>query len=337
VKRAVKGVDGSRDNHGGKARMQLLGAADQFIAVHLWHNEIAENKIEGAGNRSLKNLQRLLSGIYRDDAVTSGFEKKGADGEGLFVVIYAKDRFLGAHAVSLLLDVTLWWLTADGPVWRVCWFAGRTGLGVTKDCPVARPYRALQARDGASAPIGSKQKERSPPVRSTGDQFHPSGELGCRTAGCERARLRVQVATRPFEARDHSAASTVRVDAEELASALVRVQTARLRSGSRDCRAVKLLSTQIVRKTGESNFISNDATHGNVAVNAFQQYEWLARLATAKLERRWPILELAHPPQCDNGANSLGIHEACLLKLSASRQEKTSACNRNCAAADEHF
>ena len=107
--------------------------------------------------------------------------------------------------------------------------------------------------------------------------------------------------------------------------------------GSRDCRAVKLLSTQIVRKTGESNFISNDATHCNVAVNAFQQYEWLARLATANLERRWPILELAHPPLCDNGANSLGIHEARLLKLSASRQEKTSACNRNCAAADEHF
>jgi hypothetical protein len=194
------------------------------------------------------------------------------------------------------------------------------------------------ARDGSLGSSVQQTGKRESPVCSSGDQLHPSGELSHRTAGCERAQLRVQVATRPFEARDRSAASTVRVDAEELASASVRVQTARLRSGNRDCRAVKLLSTQIVRKQAKA--ISSQTTPHiacNVAVNAFQQYEWLARLATAKLQRRCPILELAHPPLYDNGANSLGIHEARLLKLSASRQEKTSACNRNCAATDEHF
>jgi hypothetical protein len=57
----------------------------------------------------------------------------------------------------------------------------------------------------------------------------------------------------------------------------------------------------------------------------------------AKLERRPAILELAHPPLRGNGANSLEIHDGRLLKSSASRQEKASACNRNCATADEHF
>jgi hypothetical protein len=74
-----------------------------------------------------------------------------------------------------------------------------------------------------------------------------------------------------------------------------------------------------------------------VVLNAFQQYEWLAGLAIAKLERRSSILLLAHPPPCGNGANSLGIHDRGLLKSRASRQEKASACNRNCAATDEHF
>jgi hypothetical protein len=39
----------------------------------------------------------------------------------------------------------------------------------------------------------------------------------------------------------------------------MRVQAARLRSGSRDCGAVKLLSTQIVGKQAKALFISNDA------------------------------------------------------------------------------
>jgi hypothetical protein len=68
-----------------------------------------------------------------------------------------------------------------------------------------------------------------------------------------------QVATGLQEARDPSAANTVRADAE--ASVSVRVQTARLRSGSRDCEAVKLLSTQIVRKQAKALSISNNAAH----------------------------------------------------------------------------
>jgi len=108
--------------------------------------------------------------------------------------------------------------------------------------------------------------------------------------------------------------------------------------GSRDCRAAKLLSTQIVRKQAKASS-SRTTLHiaCNAVVNAFQQYEWLACLATAKLERRCAILELAHPPFRGIGPNSLRIHDGWLLKSRASRQEKASACNRNCATADEHF
>jgi hypothetical protein len=54
--------------------------------------------------------------------------------------------------------------------------------------------------------------------------------------------------------------------------------------GACDCGAVMLLSTQIVRKTGESNFHLGTTRHipCSTVVNAFQQYEWLASLATAK-------------------------------------------------------
>jgi hypothetical protein len=149
-----------------------------------------------------------------------------------------------------------------------------------------------------------------------------------------------QVATRLQKARDRSAADTVRIDAgRNWHSTSTRVQAARLRLGSRDCDGSQASLNSDCQKTGESNFSSPTTRHiaCNVVVNAFQQYERLVNLATAKLERRWPKFWLAHPPPGENGANSLEIHDRCLLKSSASRQEKASACNRNCAATDEHF
>ena len=88
--------------------MKLLGPANQFITIHLRHQEIAKNQVESARERSFEDLQRLLRGIYCDNAVASSFEKKGPDRQYLFVVIHAENRLLGAHTVSLLLDATLW-------------------------------------------------------------------------------------------------------------------------------------------------------------------------------------------------------------------------------------
>jgi hypothetical protein len=68
----------------------------------------------------------------------------------------------------------------------------------------------------------------------------------------------------------------------------VRVQAARLRLGSRDCNGSQASLNSDCQKTGESNFSSSTTRHVacNVVVNAFQQYERLVSLATAKLERR---------------------------------------------------
>ena len=45
--------------------MELFGAADELVAVHLGHDEVAEKKIERAGERLLDNFERLLCGGER--------------------------------------------------------------------------------------------------------------------------------------------------------------------------------------------------------------------------------------------------------------------------------
>ena len=68
---AVEGVDCSGDDHRRKAGMELLGAADQLVAVHLRHEEIAEKQIESAGERLLDDLKRLLCAECGNDTVAT--------------------------------------------------------------------------------------------------------------------------------------------------------------------------------------------------------------------------------------------------------------------------
>src|ERR1700757_2413147 len=138
--------------------MKLFGAAHQFIAVHLGHQEVAQDQVERAGKRSLEHLHRFLRGVDRDDAVATGFEQEGAYGEHLFVVVYAEDRLLGAHRVSLLPEAPFWWLAADRPA------------GASADWPLDPPgafkippwpgLPGLFGRDGSSAPGEGQAKER---------------------------------------------------------------------------------------------------------------------------------------------------------------------------------
>jgi len=87
--------------------VQLFRAADELIAIHLGHQKITQDEIESTGSRALQNLERLLWGLRRDDAVTACFKQEATDREDLFIVVYAEDRFLGTHAVSLLPDAVL--------------------------------------------------------------------------------------------------------------------------------------------------------------------------------------------------------------------------------------
>ena len=173
----------------------------------------------------------------------------------------------------------------------------RTSGGVQKIAPWPDRIRP-SARDGSSAPRELKTKERGSPDCSTGIRSILSDERGCRTAGCERGFMPWQVANAAPEGKGSFCCGYSEDRCQrKWHSTSVRVQAARLRLGSRDCIAVKLLSTQIVRNR-RKQFSSSTTRHVacNVVVNAFQQYERLVNLATAKFERRCTILELAHPP-----------------------------------------
>ena|SRR5438067_826579 len=100
--------------------MELFRAAHQFVAVHLRHQEIAEEQVKRAGKRSLEHLNRFLRGVDRDDAVATGFEQEGAYGEHLFVIVYAEDRLLGAHAGLASAGGHLVVARSRWASWRVC-------------------------------------------------------------------------------------------------------------------------------------------------------------------------------------------------------------------------
>src|SRR5258708_37546361 len=127
----------------------------------------------------------------------------------------------------------------------------------SKDRPVARPY---DLRDGSSALGEQKTKERGSPVCSTRDQVHLSDERSCRTAGCERGFYAVAGCHAAPEGKGSFCCGYSEDRCRRnWHSTSVRVQAARLRLGSRDCVAVKLLSTQIVRKQAKAIFIFNNA------------------------------------------------------------------------------
>jgi hypothetical protein len=169
---------------------------------------------------------------------------------------------------------------------HVCWFAGAS-VWWCSNCPVVRPETALRHVMGPLLPKSRRQIERGSPICSTRDQHHQSDEQSCRTAGCERGFMPTQVATRLQEARDHSAANTGR----PMRRNWHRPQcVCRQRGCAREVATARQSSfSQLKLSENRRKHFPSPTTlpiAGNVIVNAFQQYERLARLATAKFERR---------------------------------------------------
>jgi hypothetical protein len=143
-----------------------------------------------------------------------------------------------------------------GPDRGVCWFAA-----VVFRCVQERPLRSGRIDSGAwwavcSLRVKDKRARLScllhegsvPPVRRTKLPNRGVREMPIAGAGCPRGSA---------NAKDRSAADTARTVPEKqdvLAACAGSVHAL----GRRDCEAVRLLSTQIVCSTGESNFISND-------------------------------------------------------------------------------
>jgi hypothetical protein len=155
--------------------------------------------------------------------------------------------------------------------------------------------------------------------------------------GAREAVYRRRLPRGSKSARYRSAANTVRAMPEELASNLTACADSELRWGVATARQSSFSQLKLSENRRKHSSPTTPHIARNVVVNAFQQYEWFAGLAMAKLWRRCSDIRACTSTAAWNSTCSLTFHDACLLKSSASRQEKTSACNRNGAAADEHF
>lgn len=145
----------------------------------------------------------------------------------------------------------------------------------------------------------NRRKERGSPVCSATEQCHKDDNNAAEPRGAREAVCRCRL---PHGSANARRLCLLRIQGGRTPGKIwhrssMRVQAARLRWGVATAWAVKLLSTQIVGKQAKA-ISSATARHigCNAAVNAFQQYEGLTSLATAKFERRRTIFELAHPP-----------------------------------------
>jgi hypothetical protein len=80
----------------------LFGAADQFIAVHERHDEIAEKEVDGSREGTGDCVECVLWIGQCNYSIASGFEEESSDGEDLLIVVNAENGLLGAHGFSVL-------------------------------------------------------------------------------------------------------------------------------------------------------------------------------------------------------------------------------------------
>ena len=161
----------------------------------------------------------------------------------------------------------------------------RAGLVCSKNAPW--PGRiGSSARNGSAAPRGWQTEETrlSCLLHLRISAICPASER-CRTAGCERGRCRAGCHATPGDAGNRLLRITGR-DRYRRNTVSTLNCVCRQRGCARgDATAGQSSFSQLKLsvKQAKAIFISNDAAHcdGIVVVNAFQQYEWLARLATA--------------------------------------------------------
>ena len=55
----VESVHSTGDDHGRQTRVELLRAADELVAIHQRHDEVAEDEIDGARKRAFDYLKCL--------------------------------------------------------------------------------------------------------------------------------------------------------------------------------------------------------------------------------------------------------------------------------------
>ena len=103
---ALVGGDGAAHDQGGQGGVQLLGAADEFVAVHARKEQVGDEEVDGSrcgvGGCALKYFEGLVRVGDVEYAIASGFEEKGSEREGGFVAVDTEDDFLRAHGSFFL-------------------------------------------------------------------------------------------------------------------------------------------------------------------------------------------------------------------------------------------
>ena len=126
--------------------------------------------------------------------------------------------------------------------------------GGVHNCPRGPAGYGPSARDGSSAP-GEQADERAKLSCLLHWGSAPSaGERCCRTAGCERGLVPMQVATRLREAKNRSAASTVRSVPEKRGIGLSACAGSEVALGESRLRGSRASLNSNCQKTGESTF-----------------------------------------------------------------------------------
>jgi hypothetical protein len=91
----VEDLDAAADKDHGHFGGDFFHAANQFVAVHVRHDEVAEDEVDSTDAEPIHGFLSIAGG---DDAIaTAGFEEKFAHGEGLFVIVDAEDGFFWSH------------------------------------------------------------------------------------------------------------------------------------------------------------------------------------------------------------------------------------------------
>jgi hypothetical protein len=197
---AVEGVDGAGDDHGRDAGVKLLGAADKLIAIHLWHEEVAEEQVDAAGDGALYVLEGFVGRESADDPVAAGFEEEGTDGEDLFVVVDAEDGLLGAHAYSVLPQTALWRVRRMG---QPAVSAGLRAMqaGAVETCPMGQQKRGCGTCKGGCTGARRRKETRLSCLLPEG-AVPPVPASKCWTMGCEKGRCGAGCHAAPGSAGD---------------------------------------------------------------------------------------------------------------------------------------
>src|SRR3984957_8488387 len=83
---AIESLDASADENRRHFGSYLLHAADEFVSIHVGHDQIAQNQINASFS---KKLQCLLAAGGGEHSIAAGFQQEFANGQVLLVVIDA--------------------------------------------------------------------------------------------------------------------------------------------------------------------------------------------------------------------------------------------------------